>query len=154
MTRPQYPIIEICNNETLLIIPDEMMLHKANDLGLTSLAGHGIAFDSNGEKWTYRLAADHVRTAVTTTLLALAVYSPVMDAAPYWTRRGTYALQELKDAIHRCVDRDDDDMTQFAGADTIKRAVEHSTSFDGIYQTLNKYVFAIDVELLSETEDE
>ncbi len=131
-----------------------MMLHKASDLGLTSLAGHGIAFDSNGEKWTYRLAADHVRTAVTTTLLALAVYSPVMDAAPYWTRRGTYALQELKDAIHRCVDRDDDDMTQFAGADTIKRAVEHSTSFDGIYQTLNKYVFAIDVELLSETEDE
>ncbi len=131
-----------------------MMLHKASDLGLTSLAGHGIAFDSNGEKWTYRLAADHVRTAVTTTLLALAVYSPVMDATPYWTRRGTYALQELKDAIHRCVDRDDDDMTQFAGADTIKRAVEHSTSFDGIYQTLNKYVFAIDVELLSETEDE
>jgi hypothetical protein len=154
MTRPSYPIIEICNNETLLIIPDEMMLHNASDLGLTSLAGHGIAFDSNGEKWTYRLTADHVRTAVTTTLLALAVYSPVMDAAPYWTRKGTYALQELKDAIHRCVDRDDDDITQFAGADTIKRAVDHSTSFDGIYQTLNKYVFAVDVELLSETEDE
>ncbi len=154
MTRPQYPIIEICKDETLLIIPDEIMLRNASDLGFTSLAGRGIAFDSNGEKWTYRLTADHVRTAVTTTLLALAVYNPVMDVAPYWTRRGTYALQELKDAIHRCVDCDDDDITQFAGADTIKEAVDHSTSFDGIYRTLNKYVFAVDVELLSETEDE
>lgn len=154
MTRPSYPIIEICNNETLLIIPDEMLLHKASDLGLTNQAGHGIAFDSNGEKWTYRLTADHVRTAVTTTLLALAVYNPVMDVAPYWTRKGTYALQELKDAIHRCVDRDDEEITQFVGADTLKKAVDHSTSFDGIYQTLHKYVFAVDVELLRETDDE
>ena len=154
MTTPSYPIIEICNNETLLIIPDEVLLHKASDLGLTNLAGQGIAFDSNGEKWTYRLAADHVRTAVTTTLLALAAYHPVMDVAPYWTRRGTYVLQELKDAIHRCVDRDDDEITHFVGADILKKAVDHSTSFDGIYRTLHKYVFAIDVELLSETDDE
>ena len=154
MTTPSYPIIEICNNETLLIIPDEMILHKASDFGLTSIAGQGIAFDSNGEKWTYRLAADHMRTAVATTLLALAAYNPVMDVSPYWTRKGTYALQELKDAIHRCVDRDDDEITQFAGADTIKKAVDHSTSFAGIYQTLNKYVFAVDLEYLSDPEDE
>lgn len=87
--------------------------------------------------------------------MAHTFYNPVIEVEPEWTKQGGYQLQELKAGINQCVDKDDDIITQFVDADTFKTVVSKATSFNDLYNALNKYVFEVNEdELWKEQENE
>jgi len=145
----------IYNNEVLNLVPMKGHLSKATALGFIRQTEQKVAFDGNGKKWTYRLTSVKFRDSFVTRLLAHTFYNPVIDVEPEWTMQGNYGLQELQAVINQCVDKDDDIITQFVDADTIKAAVLKANSFDDLYDTLNKYVFEVNEdELWKEQENE
>jgi hypothetical protein len=86
-------------------------------------------------------------------LLAKTIYNPKLDATLEWRKIGNYNIAELKEAINRCVDKDDDIITQFAEGETIKEAVNSSDSFTKITKVLKKYVFEVNEEEMWQEKD-
>jgi hypothetical protein len=123
MTEPDYPLILIYSNEVLNVVPRQAHLSKATALGFIRQTDQKVAYDHNGNKWTYRLTSAQFKASFLTRLLAHTFYNPVIEVEPEWSAQGSYQLQELKAAISHCVDKDDDIITQFADADTIKTAI-------------------------------
>jgi len=144
---PQFPIISVYN-EGVEIISDDTYLTKTNVLGILNGAGNSRAFDSNGKKWNYHLVSDKVKDNFLTRLVANTVYNPFVDCHPKWTKSVDYKLEELKKALTKAINKDEDILTQFVDRETLKEHVNASTSFDEVYRVLMKYVFDVDEEEL------
>ena len=63
-----------------------------------------------------------------------------------WKKHETYKLTELKDKIKKCIDLDDDILTQFVEADFFKYNIEKASNFSEIVEALNKYRFEVENE--------
>ena len=144
---PRFPIISIFNN-ALEIIQNESQLTSATVLGVLKGNNNSLAYDINGDKWTYELISDNVKNNFLTRLLANTFYNPSIKVYPKWFKIEKYKLHELKIEINKCVDRDDDILTQYIESDRLKQAINNSSSFDEVFQNLNMYVFNVDEQEL------
>lgn len=149
---PKYPLISIYN-DALELIPDSSILTKATVWAVLNGNTNSVAFDNNGRSWTYQLIAENVKDNFLTRLLANTVYNPSVEVQPRWIVKENYELSKLKSEINGCVDKDDDILTQFVEADTIKQAIIGSKTFEQIYDVLNQYVFDVDEEELWKKEE-
>jgi len=97
-----------------------------------------VGFDASGEKWL--VSKDSFRYPDTwwMRLLANTIYNPRFEAELQWTPAGHYTFAELQDQVCSVVDRDDDVLTQFTGAEEIKKAVHECQSFEELTGTLRK----------------
>jgi hypothetical protein len=150
--KPNYPLISIYNN-ALELIPDSSILTKATVWAVLNDNTISVAFDGDGRMWTYELIAENVKDNFLTRLLANTVYNPSIEVQPRWTLKENYELSKLKSVLNGCIDKDDDILTQFVEAETIKQAIIDSKTFEDIYAVLNKYVFDVDEEELWKEEE-
>ena len=140
MNIPKFPIISIYNHSLDIIIV-EQELTTATVLGVIKGGLDTFAFDSAGIKWTYKLKTDKVNDNFWTRLLANTFYNPVVNVIPEWTILGKYDNEELKGIIINFVDKDDDILTQFVEAETLKVEINKCTSFEEICAVLNENIF-------------
>ena len=76
-----------------------------------------------------------------TRLLAYTIYNPTVAVIPKWKLISEFELNEIKLELIKCVDDDDDILTQFIDSDQIKNHINTAESFEIIYNILLKYVF-------------
>jgi len=98
-------------------------------------------FDAQYNKWTYQLTAEKFKNTFITRILSKLFYNPSFDAKVIWTLYDTYELDDLKAQITKCIDQDDDILTQFTEAEIINSGIKSSSSFDNLIKLLNEYIF-------------
>jgi hypothetical protein len=143
MNKPTFPVICIEKDKQVDIITHEKTLSRTVMPSLLdqSRFANEIFYDSGNTKWTHIRTSDKLENTFINRLLAQTIFfSRVFDSEITWTKIGTYELDELKEKINRCVEKDDDIITQFEEADVIKSAVNNSPSFDKLVSVLKKYV--------------
>lgn len=141
MTQPTYPLIIVSTNRTVTIIPTEADLCKPTPFGHIRPSDQDVAFDSTGNKWTYRLTSNQsnqVDVSFGKRLLIHALPSPILIVKPAWTKQGMYPLEELKGVITLCVGKGDDLIRQLADGASLETTISQATSFEGLYKTLIK----------------
>lgn len=143
MDKPLFPLIGVYEKDYLIVISSESEFSKTSTRALINVDHYNDIFlyDREGNKWICRQEAESFKNTFLTRLLARTVYNPVWDATIIWNKIGCYELAELKKRISKCVDKDDDVLTQFVEGQVIKNAISQSADFDEIIYALNKYVF-------------
>lgn len=146
MTQPTFPLICITKGKYLDLIPAESYFSKVATSALIdpSIFDGTFLFDKTGNVWTYKQVSSNFRNNIWTKFLAKTFYNPLLEAQVIWKKVGSYHLDELKDKLKTCVDKDDDIITQFEEADIIKSSIEQAMTFDNVQHVLNKYVFDVD----------
>lgn len=147
MAQPHFPIIA-ANDSHFVQVIKAPWAESGNVLGVLKQKVDDLFFDSSGVKWTVRSTSDRVRNTWLTRLLAETVYNPRIPVKVEWTAIGRYHIEELKAAIREQLEKDDDILTQFVDADTIKAGLNAAKSFQEVIAMLNKYVFEVDEEAL------
>ena len=143
---PRYPLIEIYGNG-VNIIPDDSHLKKGTVLAVLREYDTPTVYDKQFEIWTYKLRSDRVKNSFWIRILAYTI-NPIIETYPAWSKTSNYQLDELKQAIIKCIKGDDDLLTQFVEPDVFIKGINQSDSFDAIYDTLNKYAFEVDEDAL------
>ena len=147
MSVPAFPLIVADDRHGVQIV-DEDIGQRANVLGVLTRDPNGVEYDSAGTKWKKIVSSPDVRDTWMTRLLARTIYNPIVPVEVKWVSLGSYTIQELVHAIHEQIDKDDDILTQFVDADTIKAGIDAARSFQDLVVALNKYVFEVDEESL------
>lgn len=145
MLSPSYPLIAANDSYFVQIIPEDVW-GTGNVRGVLRQDPDALFYDRNGHKWTKRGSSPKVKPNFLTRLLAETVYNPIVPIHVEWTYAGTYALEELKAAIARQVDKDDDILTQFLDGATVKAEVDAADSFEAVIAALNATVFEFDAD--------
>jgi hypothetical protein len=153
--KPTYPIILTDNSTTYLdLIDNGDSLTKATALGLIKGVHKNFqAYDRDGQLWKVNKVDSNYKINGLTKFLAYTVYNPQVDVTIGWTRISHYILDDLKKDLNKRVDRDDDIITQFEEEDIIKTKIESCESFDSIVKILDKYVFKVNEEELSQEQE-
>ena len=150
MAEPVFPLISIDNDGVFDIILSAVAFSNASTRILTNTTYFDKIelFDRNSCKWKHRQVSADLKNNWLTKLLANTVYDPILNTKVIWTFDVIYQMNELKEKLKDCVDKDDDIITQFEEADAIKASIGKATNFDEILIVLNKYVFDVDEEQL------
>jgi hypothetical protein len=147
--KPKFPIITIYKLQGLEIINDDIALRNVSTLSFLSQSkAEYKIYDSNGKIWTLEFINNLIKTNFITRFLANTFYNPIVKVDLEWEEEGFYNLNELKNDISLCIDKDDDILTQYEEASVIKNAISNSNTFDDILFTLNKYIFDVNEEEL------
>lgn len=149
---PKFPIISFYNNAVELIA-DETFLTRATVLGILKGKNHSLAYDSRGNKWKYELRSTKIKDNLMTKLLSKTIYNPSINVEPLWSSKGKYRIQELKNILIAHIDKDDDILTQFVGAEKLRQAIQNAKLFDEICTVLNKYIFEVNEEQIWNKDD-
>ncbi|QHT70416.1 hypothetical protein GXP67_29060 [Rhodocytophaga rosea] len=151
MTQPTYPLVMVYNNRVLNIIPTEVDLSQPTPFGTIRPTDQEVAFDGNGNKWTYRLTSNQsnqFEVSFSKKLLLYTLPSPIIIVKPEWTNQGVYQLEELKEVIIACVRNSDYVIASFTDMDGVEAAISQANSFYELYQNLSKYEFIIEENVL------
>ena len=145
MTQPAFPVIAISKDDSVILVPDETYFSKVATSSLINpLAFQDtILFDGENNRWSYKLISEKFKNTFLTRILASTFYNPILDAKVIWTKVGTYHVDDLKENLKTCVDKDDDIITQFEEPEVIKSAIDNATTFVEILKVLNKYIFEV-----------
>lgn len=146
--KPLFPLLEVYKDNYFVIIEDEEILKRCKASFLLSQHKYkGCCFDAEGNKWEYERQSKSYRSTVLKTILSnLGLFNPWIVTIPVFTQKGTYGIDALKQILKKCVDADDDVITQFAEADIINRAIEKASDFNEILAVFEKYIFNPDEE--------
>lgn len=98
-------------------------------------------FHRNGTRYEVASATPVRSLPPLSKLLAATVYNPSLSARYEYRPAGAYSLDDLKKALNAAIDRDDDILTQFHSAATLKARVAGATSFDDIVRVLEYAAF-------------
>jgi len=145
MTQPIFPLIAISKDDSLNLVPDEKYFSKVATSALINpvVFQNTILFDSENNKWTYKQTSEKFKNTFLTRILANTFYNPLLYAKVIWTKVDTYHIDDLKEKLKTCVDKDDDIITQFEEPEVIKSAIGNAVTFAEILKVLNKYIFEV-----------
>ena len=143
---PPLPLIAIASkNASLLLITGDFPLHQASALYLFKSDENTCYYDGDGKVWKSRIIPLSYKPTLFKKLLAYTFYNPLLAVTRTWDQVSTYSLTELKGQISKCIDRDDDLMTQWIGPDELKELLLICDDFSAIVKMLSDYVFYPDM---------
>lgn len=146
---PEFPLISIYKNLGLNIFTDDTLFRKVTtNTFISQNPDENNLYDRYGKRWTFRFVNGNIKDNFKTRILANTLYNPMVNVDIEWTQTGTYNLDDLKNAIFLCVDKDDDIITQFEEADDIKNKIKNCATFEEILFTLDKLVFMVNEKKL------
>lgn len=135
---PTFPIIEI--NDLGCLIGTE----KLDDMTRCSLVGicqrryeRASYYDSKGILWSVRVSKAPYPVNIWTKIMGQ-IYNPRFSVELQWVTERPYEFRELQEAICKCVDMDDDILTQFIEADKLKKLVLETSDFHHLFNRLKK----------------
>jgi hypothetical protein len=140
--KPSFPIISIYNDRGLNIFDNDSKFRTISTLTfLKQNPEQNNFYDKAGDKWTFSFVNPNIKDSFKTRFLANTFYNPTIKVELEWRHLEKYRLNDLINHILKCVDQDDDIITQFEEAETIKNNLEKSQTYEEIIQTLKKLVF-------------
>ena len=144
---PTLPLIAITSKHACLdLITKDSPLHQTNAFSLFKADEKNICYyDGNGKVWKSQITPLAYKPTLFKKLLACTFYNPVLSVKRTWDQVNAYPLPELKDQIVRCIDKDDDILTQWIGADELKKELLTCNDFSAIVKMLSDYVFYPDM---------
>jgi hypothetical protein len=146
---PTFPLISICK-DAIEIIDGSYPLDKTNLLGVLQYsASKCLYYDKEGNVWSSTISSEKHKPTFLNKLLANTFYNLSITIQRSWAQYRHYELQELKESISGCIDKDDDILTQFVEGSKLKQRVSSCTDFDAVVNTLLKYVFQPDEEQIN-----
>jgi len=86
-------------------------------------------YDADGRAWKAKGIESRFKRSWWTLLLANTVYNPRVTVTVLWREPKAYALDDLKFAYLKAVDRDDDILTQFVEAEELTLKISRAQSF-------------------------
>lgn len=147
--KPEFPLISIYKNAGLDIFKNDSVFRKiSTSMLIFQNPDENKLYDPSGKCWTFMWVNDKIKNDFRTRLLAKTFYNPAITVDIEWKLIGNYRLDDLKNDICSCVDKDDDIITQFEEGDIIKNEIRNCHSFEDILSTLNKFVFEVNEEEL------
>lgn len=153
MNKPVFPLIDIYDEHFVDLVPTEAHLSRAAVTEILEEDNHSELYDSEGNVWHYHLVSKGFKDTFWNRILAYTLYNPKYKATPVWSKVREYHIEDLKDVLLDCIDRDEDILTQYEDAEIIKKDISIAFSFVDLVEVLNKYVFNVNKEeLLAEQE--
>jgi hypothetical protein len=151
---PTLPIIAIYTDYCIDIIYSFSLLEASTLYAFSRLEKDNcIYFDRNGDLW--KMSAHSKKYDSTPFIRFISVfYKPSIEISIRWYHQGNFSVEQLKENINDCIDKDDDVLTQFINSETLKLKIYKSSSFDEVTNVLNNYVFKPDFEKIEATTKE
>ena len=131
---PSFPLIQIGRDALTTVLPQPDPSTSLQAL-LRYRPADFIYFDRNGHLWTLSLSCSLYRPTLLNRLLAV-FYNPDIPVCRHWQEEGRYDLQDLKDQLAHCIDRDDDFLTQYIAPSDLKDRLYDCHDFDAIITLL------------------
>lgn len=150
MYKPVFPLINIYDSYHVDLLTSDTNLYKMTIAELLDMNTESALYDSEGNMWQCKLVAKSFKSTFLRRLLAYTIYNPEYEVQPVWTKTGQYELDDLKDILNTCVDKDDEVITQYEDAEIIKREIDISFTFPDLVDVLNKYVFNVRLDEIAE----
>lgn len=148
---PPLPIVAIYIEKGVDILTGEYPLDRVTLYGyIKHKVDDTTYYDKDGFKWRSDIYAQ--KPSFLKKLLAKTFYNPLIKVERTWIKIGPYALPELIEKVNRCIDLDDDVLTQFIDASELKTKVSQSETFNGLVKILFDYAFKPDPEEVGEVE--
>ena len=133
---PTFPVFMI-NNRGGVLGAKEM-----NPLTHSSLAGicqiDNVAaryFDAHGKVWSATIARAPYPVNIWTKILAQ-IYNPRFQVELQWKQEGSFTLTELQERLCKCVDTNEDILTQFMEADKLKTLIRETKTFEHLFNRM------------------
>ena len=131
---------------SVIFVGDNGWTDMAADLPETRLtSAHGYhqpwwkgvrIFHRNGYAYEVETATPDTELPPLSKVLAATLYNPTFNVSYEYRSTGFYQLEELKNAIDKAIDADDDVLTQFHEADELHGMVAKANSFDDVVEVL------------------
>lgn len=135
---PTFPVFMIDRKGRVLGATDMAPLTRTSLNGICHASGAGVRyFDAAGSIWTSTIARAPYPVNIWTRMLCL-VYNPLFAVELGWTRAGTFTLAELQDELCRCVEADDDILTQFMAPEKLKALIRETGDFTHLFKRMKK----------------
>lgn len=146
--KPDFPLLDIYKDDYFILInSNEELLRCRASVFFTQHKHKSFCFDAEGNKWEYILEPVYYKATTLNKVLSYIVFfNPFIDVLPVFSQVGNYELDELKSTLKKCVDVDDDVITQFVEGDVIKTAIDKASGFNEMLAVFEKYVFNPDEE--------
>lgn len=154
MNTPVFPLIDIYDEYFVDLVPTEAHLSRAPVTEILEGDNHSELYDGEGNVWHYHLVSKAFKDTFWNRVLAYTFYNPKYKATPVWTKVREYHIEDLKEVLLDCIDRDEEVLTQYERASVIRQDIEIAFSFNDLVDTLNKYVFDVNKkQLLAERQE-
>lgn len=135
---PTFPVFMIDRKGWVLGATDITPLSRTSLTGLCHASRAGVRYyDAAGSIWTSTIARAPYPVNIWTRMLSQ-VYNPLFAVELGWTRAGTFTLAELQDELCRCVDADDDILTQFMEPEKLKALIRETGDFTHLFRRMKK----------------
>ena len=99
---------------------------------------HGVSFfHRDGSRYEVASALPTQALPPLSKLLAATIYNPRLTVRYEYRSLGRFELTDLKQALLKAIDKDDDILTQFHESEGLKRRVGDARSFDDVAEVLH-----------------
>ena len=135
---PEFPVVMI-NNRGGIIAYDELAKTRRQSLAGICAREKFVNqyFDAHGTIWAASVVKAPYPVNIWTKIVSQ-VYNPWFEVDYAWRVDGNYELSDLKQKLCECVDSDDDILTQFSSAKTLKALIQGAKSFHELFHKLKK----------------
>ena len=145
MEKPEFPAIIIDRLDSLSIASTELDLAttRASVIFNGTIFNNRTVFDCQGSVWSFHLENKEIKGFIRK-LLAKTLYDPLVSAKVVWKKKANYELKDLKETLYEMIEKDNDVLTQYFEAETLKLAVSQVKTFAQLISVLNQYIFEVD----------
>jgi hypothetical protein len=146
MEKPEFPAIIIDRIDSLSIASTELDLEttRASVIFNGTIFNNRKVFDCQGSVWSFHLENKELKEGFIRKLIAKTLYDPLVSAKVVWEKKAYYELKDLKESLYEMIEKDDDVLTQYFEAETLKLAVSQVKTFLQLISMLNQYIFEVD----------
>ena len=148
MDTPTYPLFHITPDSLYCdLVPEASSLSKWTALAVQKFRPKASVFyDTNLTKWSIQKISTDKDFNWLDRLMMHTFYNPLVKVQIQWVSQGAYDMTQLKDKIVKCIQEDDDVLTQFVEADFFIKKVNVCTKFSDLTDIFEKYVIDFDEE--------
>jgi hypothetical protein len=130
---PEFPVIEIANRGSVAGYKAVAELCRHSLFGICHWKKFNARyFDAKGMVWSAHVVNAPYPVNIWTKILSQ-IYNPWFTIEFTWRGEGNYNFSELQEKLRKCVDMDDDIMTQFMEADDVKALIKEAQSFEELF---------------------
>lgn len=133
--------------QSVIFVGDNGWTDMASDLPAERMtSAHGFhapwwkgvkLYHRNGYRYEVEKATPEEALPPLSKVLAATIYNPTFKVQYEYLSTGFYQLDELKQALHDAVKKDDDVLTQFHEADELCGMIAKAANFDDLVEMLN-----------------
>ncbi len=135
---PEFPILAINDRGAVIGSNSPDDLTKCSLVGLCQGKFERMRYyDAKGVLWSASVVKAPFRVSIWTKALGQ-VYNPRFSVELGWRNERSYEFSELQEDVCKCVDMDDDILTQLIEADKLRKLILEASNFHHLFNRMKK----------------